>query len=264
MSRSNGLISFLSDFGSADGYTGIVKGVILKINPQAHVIDITHDIKPWAVSDAAWVLANSYAHFPQGTVHLAVVDPAVGSDEKRILLTDGSYFFVGPDSGIFSAILKKRDVSAFHLTNPKFMSQDVSTSFHARDIFAPVAAHLSAGVNPSSMGEKIDPRALKRLTQKPLKKTADSVEGSIVYIDRFGNLITDIAACDLVLPATCFVGSIEIGPVLTTYASVEVGQALAFIGSHGFIEIACNKTSACQALNAATGFSVSLKLTRSN
>ncbi|MCA9802926.1 MAG: SAM-dependent chlorinase/fluorinase [Cyanobacteria bacterium HKST-UBA02] len=254
------VITFLSDFGLTDGYVGIVKGVIKGINPDAEIIDITHDIKPWAVQDAAWVLFNASRFFPAGSIHLAVVDPAVGSTQRRIAVASRDMIYVGPDSGIFSLITD--DTSrAFELSNRRYFREHLSTSFHARDIFGPVAAHLSAGADPRDMGEPIEISSLNRLRAEPLTESASGLTGSIVYIDRFGNLITDIPNDRAGEDSRLTVGDTSLS-LLTTYASVEVGSPLAFKGSHGFIEVALNQGSAAEVLGIGSGDRIRLEQKR--
>ncbi|MGD9681697.1 MAG: S-adenosyl-l-methionine hydroxide adenosyltransferase family protein [Candidatus Obscuribacterales bacterium] len=251
------VITFLSDFGLTDGYVGIVKGVIKGINPDAEIVDITHDIKPWAVQDAAWVLFNASRFFPPGSIHLAVVDPAVGSTQRRIAMTNRDMLFVGPDSGIFSLITDDTS-QAVELSNRRYFRGALSTSFHARDIFGPVAAHLSAGADLRDLGEAVEISSLNRLRAEPLTESASGLTGSIVYIDRFGNLITDIPNDRVGEDARLTVGDTSLS-LHTTYASVAVGSPLAFKGSHGFIEVALNQGSAAEALGLGYGDSVRLE-----
>jgi len=248
------VITFLSDFGLTDGYVGIVKGVIKGINPDAEIIDITHDIKPWAVQDAAWVLFNASRFFPAGSIHLAVVDPAVGSARRRVAIASRDMIFVGPDSGIFSLITD--DTShAVELSNRRFFREDLSTSFHARDIFGPVAAHLSAGTDLSDLGQQMEISSLNRIRTEPLTESPLCLTGSIVYIDRFGNLITNIPNDRVGNDARLIAGETSLR-LQATYASVEVGAPLAFKGSHGFIEIALNQGCAAEGLGIGCGAAV--------
>lgn len=248
------VITFLSDFGLTDGYVGIVKGVIKGINPDAEIIDITHDIKPWAVQDAAWVLFNASRFFPAGSIHLAVVDPAVGSAQRRVAIASRDMIFVGPDSGIFSLVTNNSS-RAVELSNSRFFRENLSASFHARDIFGPVAAHLSAGADLSDLGERIEVSGLNRILTEPMTESAMGLIGSIVYIDRFGNLITNIPNDRVGDDARLTVGEASLN-LLATYASVEVGAPLAFKGSHGFIEVALNQGSAAEGLGIGCGAAV--------
>ena len=259
MEKQTGIISFTSDFGIEDGYTGIVKGVIKSINPSAEIIDLSHQIKPFDVLQGAWIISNSYSFFPENSIHLVIVDPAVGSRQRRILLTNKRHHFIGPDSGVFSLLLNNRSESwkSFELTNQTLLLNQISTSFHARDIFGPIAAHLSLGRKPEEVGPEIEVDSLNRSACQTVKKDGKKIEGEILYIDRFGNLITNIPV-SLVAPAVSNVSSVSIkditiNEVSTTYSAVEKEELLVFPGSHGFIEIAVNQGSAEKKLAVSTG-----------
>ena len=189
------VIALLTDFGLRDGYIGALKGVMLGIDPQVHLIDITHDILPQDIAAAAWVLRTSYRYFPMGTVYTCVVDPGVGSTRRPIAMHAGDWFFVGPDNGLFSYILTEQTIDeAVVLSNPVYHLPQVSATFQGRDLFAPVAAHLARGVALRDLGMPIDPSSLKFLDFKHASRHNGLVEAQIVYIDHFGNLITNIPA----------------------------------------------------------------------
>jgi len=186
------LITLTTDFGSDDSYVGIMKGVIYGINPQATVVDLTHGIPPQDIVAGALTLRHSIPYFPAGTIHVAVVDPGVGTARKPILAFAGGHFFVGPDNGIFSYVLEKEtDHRIFHVTAQKYFCQPISNTFHGRDVFAPVAAHLSNGLLPETFGEEI----FDTVRLPPLAPTAPKpgeIKGRILHIDRFGNCVTNI------------------------------------------------------------------------
>src|ERR1700694_3990292 len=184
------IITLLTDFGSQDYFVGAVKGAILSINPQVIIVDITHEIPPQDIEAAAFNLLATYKDFPAATIHVAVVDPGVGSARKPILIECGEQFFVGPDNGIFSWICEREgDFRAIHLTNEDFFRHPVSATFHGRDIFAPVAAALSTGVAITEFGQKVgDYVRLDPL--RPVAASDGSIEGRVIHIDRFGNCIT--------------------------------------------------------------------------
>jgi S-adenosylmethionine hydrolase len=258
-SEARAIISFTTDFGTKDGYTGIVKGVILSIAPSAQIVDLSHDVPSGDRQAAAWIIDNAWRHFPRGSVHLVIVDPMVGSKQKRIALTNGEHTFVGPDNGVFSLVLRHgQHWQAYELTNHLYFKENVSTTFHGRDIFGPVAAHLSIGICPSSLGESIDANSLHRLPLAEASKIGDTVEGAVVFIDKYGNLITNIPARLIETGMGCAIEQGDTVPVLITYSSVEGGQVTAFKGSHGFLEIAVNGGSAEQRFNAAIGARVTL------
>jgi S-adenosyl-L-methionine hydrolase (adenosine-forming) len=240
------LLTLLSDFGLNDVYVGVLKGVIAQVNPTLKVIDLTHQIAPQDVMAAQFNLINSYPFFPAGTVHVAVVDPGVGGKRRAIAiqLTDG--FLVGPDNGIFTGLLANRAIAqAVELTNSQYWrNANPSSTFHGRDIFAPVGAHLASGVAIEQLGEAIDPATLVRLPVPTCTPTATGCIGSVQYIDRFGNVITNIPG-RLVEGKTW---SLAIGkrtiPGCRTYSDVQPGQPLALIGSHGWVEIAISNGDA--------------------
>ncbi len=185
----SGIITLTSDFGLHDAYVGIIKGVMLAIFPDAVIVDISHNIQPQNITEAGYLLLTSVPYFPKETVHLAVVDPGVGTSRRAILVQTPEQFLVGPDNGIFTDFLAP-SAKVFHLDRPEFFLNNVSQTFHARDVFAPVSAHLAKGVAPSSLGKTIyDAVQLPR--PKPEIKS-DRVLGQVIHIDRFGNLITNI------------------------------------------------------------------------
>ena len=254
----NQLITLLSDFGLKDVYVGVMKGVIAQINPRLTVIDLTHEIPPQNLAAARFNLMNAYPYFPVGTVHVAVVDPGVGSHRRGIALQIDAGFLVGPDNGLFSGVLQQtRVLGAVELTNPEYWRTAMpSTTFHGRDIFASVGAHLACGVSLEQLGESIDPKTLVQLAIPPHTPTASGIVGCIQYIDRFGNLITNI-------PGTEVRGktwSVIVGDSLTqrlhhrmipssqTYSDRPLKEVVALIGSHGWVEIAVNGGNAQQVL----------------
>ncbi|GAB4180127.1 MAG: SAM-dependent chlorinase/fluorinase [Coleofasciculaceae cyanobacterium] len=255
---NNQLITLLSDFGLKDVYVGVMKGVIAQINPRLTVIDLTHEIPPQNLAAARFNLMNAYPYFPVGTVHVAVVDPGVGSHRRGIALQIDAGFLVGPDNGLFSGVLQQtRVLGAVELTNPKYWRTPIpSTTFHGRDIFASVGAHLASGVSLEQLGESIDPKTLVQLAIPPHTPTASGIVGCIQYIDRFGNLITNIPEAEV----RGKTWSVIVGDSLTqtlrdrtipssqTYSDRPLGEVVALIGSHGWVEIAVNGGNAQQVL----------------
>ncbi|MEL7144104.1 MAG: SAM-dependent chlorinase/fluorinase [Cyanobacteria bacterium J06631_9] len=264
------MITMLSDFGSKDSYVAAMKGAIAQIAPGIPTCDLTHEVLPHNILAARFNLLMAYPYFPQGTVHLAVVDPGVGSDRRAIALQSPSGFFVGPDNGLFSGVLEREPaLAAVNLTNSAYWRvPSPSATFHGRDIFAPVAAHLATGVPIAEVGDRIDPASLVK-PDLPTFSTDILFEGnakvahyagSFQYIDGFGNLITNIPAeaipegpWRLILSftkessASQTEGKREFAGV-NTYGDVPVGAIAALIGSHGWVELACNGGSAAIAL----------------
>lgn len=187
------VIAMMTDFGLGDGDVGVMKGVIAGITPDAHIIDITHDVAPQNVSSGAWILASAYRYFPQGTVFVCVVDPGVGSSRGAIAIHAGNWFFVGPDNGLFSYIFVQQPVhQAVVLNNPAYHQPQVSSTFHGRDIFAPAGAHLARGVALHELGSQLDPARLQRLEVDTPVRHGARIHARILHVDRFGNLITSI------------------------------------------------------------------------
>ncbi|MFH1950551.1 MAG: SAM-dependent chlorinase/fluorinase [Pseudomonadota bacterium] len=238
------IVTLLTDFGYKDPYVAMMKGVILSVNPAARIIDITHDVKAGHITQAAAIIQETYPYFPEGTVHVTVVDPGVGSERRGIALLTRSHLFVGPDNGIFWPIMDAHpDINIIHLTETRYFLPHVSHTFHGRDIFAPVAGHLSRGVDPFKMGSVIDnPVQLKR--PAPYQK-GDTLFGQVVRVDHFGNLITNIHRKEIEgftggRTPVIRLGDLIIKGILKTYAQKGKGETLALFGSSGYLEIGVN------------------------
>ena len=255
------IITLLTDFGIADAFVGIMKGVILGIDREADVVDLTHGIPPQRVLPGALILRSAVPFFPAGTVHVAVVDPGVGSARRPIVVETREGFLVGPDNGVLSlaaAVLGLRQIRL--IENEAFLRQPVSQTFHGRDIFAPVAAHLSRGVTPDTLGPRLD--SLVELAVPEPRSSAAGVHGEVIYVDHFGNLLTNITAGALAhFPVQRVSVSINGKPVagpVTAYAAVPEGAALAIVGSWGVVEIAVRGGSAAQTFAAGPGTPVTV------
>ena len=256
-----GVITLLTDFGTADAFVGIMKGVILGINREAQVVDLTHTIPPQQILPAALVLRSAVRFFPAGTVHVAVVDPGVGSARKPIVVETGEGFLVGPDNGVLSlaaAVLGHRQIRL--IENAAFLRQPVSQTFHGRDIFAPVAAHLSRGAAPDTLGPRID--SIVELTVPESQSSASGVHGEVIYVDHFGNLLTNITAdalaCFPVQRVSVNIDGTPVAGPVKAYAAVPEGAALAIVGSWGVVEIAVRGGSAAQTFAAGPGTPVTV------
>ena len=241
----SGIITLITDFGTVDPYVGIIKGVILGLNKEAKIVDITHEVPPGDIFEAAVILKDASIHFPKGTVHVVVVDPGVGTDRRALVLVTDRFFFVAPDNGLLWPIARETGSATFiHLNKTKFFKHPISNTFHGRDIFAPVAAHLSLGVNPFEMGQPInDPEKLE--LPSPQQKV-NILKGEILRIDRFGNLITNIDEATLnrfLSGGQCSItaGPFRIHGISSAYGNVPIGAELAIIGSSGFLEISINQ-----------------------
>ena len=256
------IISLLTDFGLTDWFVGTIKGVILGLNPRARIVDITHNIPPGDIRAAAFALATSYRFFPAGTVHVAVVDPGVGSARKAIAVRTANHFFVGPDNGVLSWALRAEKVEAIHvLENEDYLLHPISHTFHGRDIFAPVAAHMAQGVALRKLGPAA--KAFVRLPWPEPKRRGRRIHGEVIYIDRFGNAITNIenevirrtqgCSCDVRVG-----GRRYSSPLRMFYRAVPEKTPVAIPGSCGLLEIAVNGGSAEKRLGLSVGMRVVL------
>jgi S-adenosylmethionine hydrolase len=256
-SMANPIITLLTDFGTKDHYVASMKGVILNINPECLLIDITHEVNPHDIEQGAFILANAYSYFPKGTIHLSVVDPGVGGSRKPIVLITHNYFFVGPDNGLLSLVVQKEKVKqVVAITQKKYFLSKVSNTFHGRDIFAPVAAHLSLGIKPNAFGHEIN--SLKELgLQKPVVKKRRLL-GEILHIDTFGNLVSNIDEEKLSQfiqnrPFAIRVGGKVISVLKNGYWDGKKGELIALLGSGGFLEISIREGNAERLLKVKKG-----------
>jgi S-adenosylmethionine hydrolase len=257
------VITLLTDFGTDDEYVGLMKGVILSINPSATIVDLTHGINRQDIAQAAYTISVGYQYFPAETVHLIVVDPGVGSQRRLLVLKSGKHFFIAPDNGVLSLLLNDKNVSSLNqITNPKYFRASVSPTFHGRDIIAPVGAHITNGLDVRELGPDIDVSDAVRLdTLKARCTSKGELKGEVVAIDHFGNLITNIKSEQLseCLPAgsrariRIRLGSRVIEGLADTYASMPAQTPSALIGSRGYLEIAVNQDNAARCLDVQTG-----------
>jgi len=243
-------ISLITDFGLADGYVGAMKGVIIDVLPWVQVVDITHDIEPQNIRQAAFVLHTAAPHFPHCAVHLVVVDPGVGTDRRPIAVYTDSSVFVGPDNGVFTWIYKTQTVREIReLTNPYYKRSLVSPTFHGRDLFAPFAAHIAAGVPAPSIGPVVGAPVTFDIPD-PKSYYDGSIHGDVIHIDSFGNIITNITE-EMLSEAknwTFEIAGLDVRTFRRTYAYAREGQIFALISSHGYLEIAIRNGNAAQRL----------------
>jgi S-adenosylmethionine hydrolase len=254
---SKPIITLLTDFGTKDHYIASMKGVILNINPQCLIIDITHQVNPHDIKEGAFILANTYSYFPKGTIHLAVVDPGVGGIRKPILVVTQNYSFVGPDNGLFSLVAQREKLKqVVALTKKKYFLSKVSNTFHGRDIFAPVAAHLSLGIKPNAFGYEINsPKELE--FRKPVVKDGKLV-GEILHIDAFGNLVSNIDEGKLFRFIQSRTYAIRAGKKVIAglkkgYWEGKKGEPIALLGSGAFLEISVREGNAQKMLKVKRG-----------
>lgn len=261
------LITFTTDFGVTEHYVGVMKGVIQSINPGVPMIDITNGVQSFDILDGALAISQAYNYFPKDTIHLVVVDPGVGGSRRPILATVGQYQFVAPDNGVLSLVYEREErVSVRHITSDHYFNPTPSNTFHGRDIFAPVAAYLSKGVDTPKFGEPITDY-IRFLTPKPKPAAANIWKAVVLKTDRFGNLITSITPRDIPQlfdgssPAfKITVGKSEITRLCTTYVEGSQGELFAVLGSTGFLEISVNRGAASRMAGADKGSEVTVVL----
>ncbi|CUU05621.1 hypothetical protein JGI1_01287 [Candidatus Thermokryptus mobilis] len=252
------LIALLTDFGNRDWFVGVMKGVILKINPNVNVVDLSHEVAPQNVKEAGFILWNAYRFFPKGTIFVCVVDPTVGSDRKIIAVQTKEHIFIAPDNGILDFVLSEVEVlKSVYVENKSYFLENISTTFHGRDIFAPVAAYISRGVDLGELGEEASFRKPEGIFVEA--STPGDYIGEVIYIDRFGNLITNIK------PTADIDGEVKIKEYIIekiskTYADVKSGQLLALIDSSGLLEIGVRNGNAKELTKADYGEKVFLKV----
>ena len=270
------IVTLTTDFGASDAFAGTMKGIVYSINPSARVVDITHDVPPQDIRTGAFVFDSAYHYFPPGTVHVLVVDPAVGTNRRAIVVQSPDAYFVCPDNGLLSyaymrgggalpggepfeaaSVAPPDGWKAYHLTNHQYWHHPVSSTFHGRDVFAPVAGHLTAGVSPNAMGAAIDSVAAFAIPQP--QPRGNRLVGSVMYVDRFGNLITNLKAKDVFMPDAHTVIELA-GKRLAGLASAyqDGPPYKGIIGSHGYLEIAAANANASQMLGVTVGDEVAV------
>lgn len=262
MSKSNKFITLATDFGLSDGFVGAMKGVIYAINPDATIIDISHEIGPQDVSEAAILLEASYRYFPQGTIHVVVVDPGVGSQRRAIAVETERCYFVAPDNGVLTrALMRENNVKCVELVHSEYFLNEVSNTFHGRDIFAPVASHLSLGIKIGQLGKRIDDLVELPITKPEVRH--GEIIGSVIHIDRFGNIITDISIelFRSVVPNKAFtiiIAGVKLNKINMSYAEAPIGHLVALFSSFGRLEIAINQANAAEIMKVQKGDSVQI------
>jgi len=261
------VITLTTDFGTSDHYVGAMKGVIVDIVPDAQIVDITHAVQAYDVLDGALTIAQAYSYFPNGTIHMVIVDPGVGTARRPILASSDGFHFVAPDNGVLSMVYAREErIHVRHITSDHYFRQPVSTTFHGRDIFAPVAAYLAKQVDSHKFGDEIED-FVKFSAPKPKPAGENKIRGVVLKIDRFGNLVTNVTPADV--PALfaaktgafkIVVGTREITDIRTAYAEGTPGEVFGILGSMGYLEIVANRAAAAQITGAGKGSEVSIVL----
>jgi len=257
------IITLTTDYGTNDHLVGTLKGVILKINPEANIVDITHNVTPYDLLDGALAIGSAYSYFPPRTIHVVVVDPGVGTDRRPLLVSGETQYFVAPDNGVLSLVYEREESLVIRHANVEhYYLQPISKTFHGRDIFAPIAAWLSKGSQAAAMGDEITDH--KKFAMPKPKPAEGALKGVVLRVDSFGNLVTNFRSEDL--PAAAFesgnvrfqVGAQTVTRLVDTFAKGNPGETFAYIGSNGFVEFGVNRGSAAKALNAGRGVAVTL------
>lgn len=245
-------IGLLTDFGLKDHYVGVMKAVIASLNPAIRVIDISHQASPYNIKEASYLLYSSYSYFPKGSIFICVVDPGVGTKRRLVALRKGGYIFLAPDNGVLSFILNEKGKGEIReITNRKLFLKKISDTFHGRDILAPAAAHLSKGVSLKGVGRKIDNPKVLSLAPKLRGR---EIEGEVLHIDNFGNIITNIHKGDLkhIVNPKVKLGRHVVCSFAATYGKGRKGNACALFGSSGFLEISIPNGNAAKILKVKT------------
>jgi len=259
------IITLTTDYGTSDHLVGTLKGVILKINPEVHIIDVSHSVMPFDILDGALTIGNAYRHYPPKAIHVVIVDPGVGTQRRPILVSGDQHYFVAPDNGVLSVVYEREPkVTVRHVTSEHYFHNPVSNTFHGRDIFAPVAAWLSKNWQTPSFGDEITDYV--RFSLPKPKVTNNTVKGVVLKVDNFGNVITNVTADDvpkLVAQGASFkisVGNKEVSKFALNYSQGAQGEVFAIIGSSGFLEISVNRGNAARALGVQRGAEVSVEI----
>lgn len=261
------IITLTTDFGLNDHFVGAMKGVILDIVPEAAIVDISHAVQAFDVLDGAIAISQAYSYFPNGTVHVVVVDPGVGTTRRPIIASSDGYHFVAPDNGVLSMVYAKEErMHVRHVTSDHYFRQPVSNTFHGRDVFAPIAAYLAKQVDSHKFGEEVEDY-VRFAAPRPKPAGDNRIRAVVLKVDRFGNLITNVTPQDV--PALfsdkpgafkIAVGNKEVTEIRTAYADAAPGQVFGILGSMGYLEIAANRAPASQITGANKGSEVSIVL----
>jgi hypothetical protein len=260
---SRTIITLTTDFGLNDHFVGAMRGVLLGIVPDAQIVDISHAVQAFDILDGALAISHAYSNFPDGTIHMVVVDPGVGTARRPIILVGERHLFVAPDNGVLSLIYEREQrISVRHVTAEHYFLQPRSNTFHGRDIFAPVAGYLAKGVSPERFGEEVNDY-VRFSFPRPKPVAENTLRGVVLKVDRFGNLITNITPADIPRLFEAAPPSFKItvgnkGQVTCNYAEGGPGEAFGILGSMGFLEIATNRGSAYQLLGAGKGSEVNV------
>jgi len=257
------ILTLTTDFGLSDHYVGTMKGVILGICPQAQIVDISHDVSAFEIPEGAYLIAQAYRYFPKKTVHVVVVDPGVGTSRRPIVMEAAGQYFVAPDNGVLSMVYGEEKHRIRLISNDRYFRQPVSGTFHGRDIFAPVAAHLAAGVTPARLGRIVEDY-LRPSFQKPQRSGKRTWSGQILKIDRFGNIVTNFHTSEFPdlerRNFTLSIGPQQIAVLARHYEECGHGELFLIAGSSGYLEVSVNQGSAARRIGCEAGAAAELKV----
>ncbi len=262
------IITLTTDFGLSDHFVGVMKGVILGIAPAARVIDITHGIEPYAITEGAFTIAQAYRYFPKKTIHVIVVDPGVGSARRPLLAEMAGQYFIAPDNGVLSMVLAREDAARVkpkvrHITAERYFLQPVSRTFHGRDVFSPVAGHLAAGVRPAKFGKRIED-FIRAAFEKPAQTGKHTWTGTVLKSDHFGNLFTNFHIDQFPSVRThafsLNAGTCVITRLALTFSDCATSELFVIVGSSGYLEVAAGQDSATRLLGCGAGSPVELTI----
>ena len=257
------IITLITDFGLSDHYAGVMRGVILGICPQAEIVDISHEVGAYEVVEGAFLLAQTYPYFPRGTVHVVVIDPGVGTARRPIVAEAAGQRFVAPDNGVLSMMYAREKPKVRWITAEKYFLKPVSQTFHGRDIFAPVGAHLARGIAPAKMGKQITDY-LRLHFERPVRTARRAWTGAVLKIDRFGNLVTNFPAEEFPdlqkRPFEMSIGLETVNRLARNYAESGPGQLFVIVGSSGYLEVSASQASAAKMLGCGVGAPVEFRM----
>jgi S-adenosylmethionine hydrolase len=259
------IITLTTDYGTGDHLAGVMKGVILSINPEVQIVDITHNVIAHDILDGALTIGEAHKYFPPKTVHVVVVDPGVGTQRRPLLVAADQHYFVAPDNGVLSSVYDQAEaLHVWNVISEHYFRQPISNTFHGRDVFAPVAAWLTKSWQTSAFGEPIDD--FVRFAIPKAKVSGNILKGAVLRVDHFGNLVTNVTASDLPqveageAKVKILVGVGQVTKIVQTFAQGSNGEAFALIGSSGYLEISVNKGNASRVLGAGRGAEVTIEL----
>ena len=257
------ILTLTTDFGTEDHFVAVMKGVILRVAPAARIVDITHQVTPFSVAEGAFEIGEAYRWYPKKTVHVVVVDPGVGGGRRPIVVEAAGQYFVGPDNGVFSMVYARNLHAVRHVTNKKYFLRAVSQTFHGRDIFAPVGAHLARGVRPAQLGKRVEDY-IRGSADRPVRTGTRCWAGLVLKVDRFGNMITNFHIEEFAdvrnRPFVLLAGVRTLEKLLQSYTEGGNGEPAVIVGSSGYLEVVVNQGSAAKVLGCCAGSPVELSV----